>query len=596
MFRNTLNSIATRIQTVTRRLACVGLLAGMVVMTTGLTFAGEEFAAPEISDLSSETTSPGEDLFLNNGDAFPGNPDEFPLGNVNEKTPTRGSPAIPVIQELLPVLKVPATPKAPAAPAVKTEESMTEPERIHMKLTARYSNPVIVRFVNNVPKEQVIRLYQEVSGLIDNRHIEPASYSARVRQAMKNISLAVENKAFVEALRLKLSAPQVKTFQQEIVRLFESRTVRNTNDSLQMMYAVMDLGSRSIGLKPAAVALEFVNGATDSLDKYSAFEPTEEARRPSADLEDHIVGIGVEIKPHDDGMAVVRALKGGPAAKAGLEANDLVTMIDGKSLKGKGLDYAVDLIKGTAGSRVTLGIVREGKSFNVTLVRQRVEIYSVSEFKMVGGDAKVGYIKLDKFAQNSSNEMDQALWALHREGMKSLVIDLRGNPGGLLTTAIELSDKFLPSGSIVSTRGRTTADNSAEYARYEQTWKTPLVVIVDENSASASEIFAAAIQENGRGLVVGRKSYGKGSVQTHFPLQTVSGNLRLTTAKFYSPNGRVMAGAGVEPDVAVAIEAAAKGTDRDLEAAVNVAKSERLSNMAASKSNAKAPVGSRIGS
>ncbi|MGE3316405.1 MAG: S41 family peptidase [Planctomycetaceae bacterium] len=573
-------------------------------MTTGLTFAGEaqEQLAPEQDLPFANSSSPAEDLFLNSGDAFPGNPDEFPIGGLKGKTPSRGSPAPAEPEDLpvppVPMVKpsVPTTPKAPVAPAARPEESMTEPQLIHQKLTARYSNPVIVRFVNNVPTEQVVRLYQEVSGLIDGRHIEPTTYSIRVKQAMKSLSLAVENKAFVEAMRLKLQPQQAKTFQQELVKLFDTRNVRTGNDSLQMMYAVMDLGSRQIGLKPSAVALEFVNGATDSLDKYSAFEPTEETRRPSADLEDHIVGIGVEIKPHDDGMLVVKALSGGPAAKVGLQGDDVITMIDGKSLKGKGLDYAVDLIKGTAGSRVTLGIVRDGKNLTATLTRQRVEIHSVSEFKMVGGDSKVGYIKLDKFSQNSSNEMDKALWALHREGMKSLIIDLRGNPGGLLTTAIELSDKFLPSGSIVSTRGRTQADNSAEYARYEQTWKTPLVVIVDENSASASEIFAAAIQENGRGLVVGRKSYGKGTVQTHFPLQTVSGNLRLTTAKFYSPNGRVMAGAGVSPDVQVALEELVKGSDRDLETAVNVAKSEQLSNMAADKSNSKTPATNRIGS
>jgi C-terminal processing protease CtpA/Prc len=141
------------------------------------------------------------------------------------------------------------------------------------------------------------------------------------------------------------------------------------------------------------------------------------------------------------------------------------------------------------------------------------------------------------------------LWGLYRDGMKSLVIDVRGNPGGLLTTAIQMSNKFVPSGTLVSTRGRDLADNTVEYASRQRAWKLPLVVLVDGNSASASEIFAAAVQENGRGLIVGERTYGKGTVQTHFPLQTVSANLRLTTAQFFSPSGRVMAGAGVEPDI-----------------------------------------------
>jgi C-terminal peptidase prc len=178
----------------------------------------------------------------------------------------------------------------------------------------------------------------------------------------------------------------------------------------------------------------------------------------------------------------------------------------------------------------------------------------VSEVKLL--EKNVGYIKLDKFAQNSSEEFDKALWDLYRQGMKSLIVDVRGNPGGLLTTAIQLSNKFVPSGTIVATRGRDATDNTVEYAHRDRTWKTPLVVLVDEDSASASEIFAAAVQENSRGLVVGRRTYGKGTVQTHFPLQSVQGTLRLTTAQFFSPTGREMAGAGVDPDVHVEAERA----------------------------------------
>ncbi|MCA9086870.1 MAG: hypothetical protein KDA81_22590, partial [Planctomycetaceae bacterium] len=191
--------------------------------------------------------------------------------------------------------------------------------------------------------------------------------------------------------------------------------------------------------------------------------------------------------------------------------------------------------------------------------------------------------RLNKFAESSTEEVDQALWQLHREGMKTLVFDVRGNPGGLLTAAIEISNKFLTSGTIVSTRGRTTADNMSEAATFEQTWSVPLVVLVDKDSASASEIFAAAIQENHRGLVVGQRSYGKGTVQTHFPLRSVSGTLKLTTAKFYSPGGREMAGAGVTPDVPVQ-EARSGGVtsayDADLEAALRVSSGGRLEELA----------------
>ena len=142
-----------------------------------------------------------------------------------------------------------------------------------------------------------------------------------------------------------------------------------------------------------------------------------------------------------------------------------------------------------------------------------------------------------------------------------MILDLRGNPGGLLTAAISISDRFLPSGTIVSTKGRTAADNTKETAQYAQTWKVPLVVLIDRNSASASEILAAAIQENGRGVIVGERSYGKGTVQTLFPLQSAPAGLRLTTAKFYSPDGREMSGAGVTPDVKVSATVGNDATD-----------------------------------
>jgi carboxyl-terminal processing protease len=176
------------------------------------------------------------------------------------------------------------------------------------------------------------------------------------------------------------------------------------------------------------------------------------------------------------------------------------------------------------------------------------------------------------------------MWSLYNAGMDSLVLDLRGNPGGLLSQAVDVSDIFVPSGMIVETRGRTNADNSDFEAKRANTWKIPLVVLIDDHSASASEIFAAAIQENGRGVIVGRKSYGKGTVQTHFPLQSASGELKLTTAKFFSPTGREMAGEGVTPDYTVPVAPGAMEVDEtrdpDLIAAVRVIQTGRPAELA----------------
>ncbi|QDT65412.1 S41 family peptidase [Calycomorphotria hydatis] len=444
---------------------------------------------------------------------------------------------------------------------VKKQEP-TGIELVDVKLTSRYGNPAIERFIKGTSGQQFVNLYLETSRLIDARHLQPNSYRERVEQAVVNLKQAVENEQFLRAHGLNPSRQQVTAFQQGADNCLATRNIQTVNDAVNAMYCVATVASQTIGLNGNAVAAEFVYGAAESLDKYSSLLPEDRTGQPGAMLDvptktagvmdDHVVGIGVEIKPHEDGIVVVKALRGGPAQAGGLDRGDVITSINGQSLRGRSLDYAVDLIKGQIGTPVLLGMTKsDGRETQVTLRRARVELKSVSEAKIIDSRNGVGYIKLDKFAATSDAEMDEALWSLYNNGMKSLVFDLRGNPGGLLTAAISISNKFVPQGNIVSTRGRLAEDNMSESATRTRTWKTPMVVLVDGNSASASEIFAAAIQENGRGLIVGRQSYGKGTVQTHFPLSTIGGNLKLTTAKFYSPNGREMAGAGVTPDVLV---------------------------------------------
>ena len=474
----------------------------------------------------------------------------------------------------------PAAPTAPlpAAPA-------TDRDEIQKRLMQRYGNPVVARFIATTPAQRGSALYQEASRLIDTRHLQPVNYTARVQQAIRNLIIAVETPMFLQANQINPSADRVRAFQTSLQQMTSGRHVSSMADAISVMNWTIDLAGKQLGLRPMAVVAEFVYGATESLDKYSAFEPEVSARQPSAalGLDDHVVGIGVEIKPHDSGVLVVKALPGGPAARAGLQKDDVIVAINGRNLKGQTLEYAVDQITGPLGSSLTLTIVRDGRQLpTMTMVRSRVTINSVSEYKLLDGN--VGYVKLDKFAESSEREMDQALWALHEQGMKSLVIDLRGNPGGLLTTAIALSDKFLPGGPIVSTRGRTAGDQSLQTAKYPNTWKVPLVVLVDNESASASEIFAAAIQENRRGLVVGYKTFGKGTVQTHFPLTSVSGSLRLTTATFYAPSGRAMAEMGVEPDIRLDdVLAGIGGTLTEelvISVASNMARSDYLKRMA----------------
>lgn len=466
-----------------------------------------------------------------------------------------------------------------------TQSSADEPS-LEQKITRRYQDARVLRVLSELDGPTGEAFYREVSQLIDSRHIEPTSYGQRTNDGFEHLQVAVANPAFQQATGIRPSPAQLRVVQSRLASLQAEFRVRHQSEAIGVIRQVGRMTQQTIGLNPGAVYFEFVYASLDSLDKFTMLLPPEKSGQVKLGLEETLVGIGVEIEPNPAGLRILKAFPGGPAAEATLKKGDLITAVDGQSIAGLELSQAVERISGRAGTPVRLKLRRDNLMADVTLVRRQIEVRSISEVRMLEASAHVGYIKLDQFAESSTKELDAALWKLHNAGMESLVLDLRGNPGGYLTTAIEISDRFLPSGTIVSTRGRNREDNSHESAMRPNTWKVPLVVLIDHDSASASEILAAAIQENGRGMIVGETSYGKGTVQTLLPLSSVTAGLRLTTAKFYSPDGRVMAGVGVAPDVKVRT-----GTKDDdaamLQAALEAAQDPDLQLMAdnAGKSN-----------
>lgn len=468
----------------------------------------------------------------------------------------------------------------------------SEAEQIFQGISARYGNPVNVRSVRSMSSSQALQLYREVNQQTDQRHLEPSSYDLRVRRGLRNIAMALENDVFARAVGISADSFRVDGFRTTLSRIAEQMRVANLQDAENVMQTVMREAQNVPGLGPNIVAFEFTNATIDTLDKFSALEPKEPGRGASLDLlkeettrsaglETEMVGVGVEIKTHESGLLIMKALRGGPAAEAGLKSGDIITGINRVSIVGMSMANSVDLMKGNSGSAVQLSIVRNGGSpRNVRLVRRTIELFTVNDSRILPGTDKVAYLNLSQFGPKSTAELDQALTQLYNGGMKSLILDLRGNPGGLLNVCVDITNRFLPCGTIVSTKGRLSSDNMLETASFNRTWSTPLVVLVDGDSASASEILAAAVQDNKRGIVVGEKSYGKGTVQTHFPLSSISGNLRLTTARFYSPNGKAMSGQGVTPDVRITDADGPANGDRVLNEAVTIAQSQRLRDIA----------------
>ncbi|HAH47356.1 MAG TPA: hypothetical protein DCM07_21345 [Planctomycetaceae bacterium] len=447
-------------------------------------------------------------------------------------------------------------------------------QELRNKISQRYSSASVVGTLQNMDPQRAYSFYLEVNRMIDSRHVQPPSYDVRTRKSLQNLILAVENQNFINANRIAASPEQIRMVQQSWQQLMNQNPARNAQDSVTVMRQAADIAGSQLRMQATGVIYEFAYGSLEAIDKHSRFEFTPSSSGPRVDVGGNsVVGVGVQLKTHQEGAVILRTLNGGAAQKAGLQRGDVIVGVNQRNLAGLSLDEVANLITGPAGSTVTIDVRRGDSNARVNLNRQAIRITNISEVKMVDVQQKVGLIRLEKFGEGALQELDRALWSLHQQGMKSLVFDLRGNPGGLLTEAISISNRFVPSGKIVSTRGRTQGDNTVESATHDQTWKIPLVVLVDGDSASASEIFAAAIQENRRGLIVGRKTYGKGTVQTHFPLQSVSGTFWLTTAKFYSPTGREMAGVGVNPDVTVNMserELEEIGpVDRDLQAGVN---------------------------
>jgi carboxyl-terminal processing protease len=276
------------------------------------------------------------------------------------------------------------------------------------------------------------------------------------------------------------------------------------------------------------------------------------------------------------GMNLVQVLPESPAAESGLRAHDLITAIEGQDCRFKTTDEAAGLLTGKAGTQVRLEVQGANGRREVSVARREVRVKSIPVAMIVDQSAGIGYIQMVGFQKSTAAELDEALAKLQRQGMKSLIWDVRSNPGGLLTAAVEVLDRFIENGTLVETRGRTYDQNYTYTAKQPGTWDIPVALLIDGNSASASEIVAGAIRDHHRGTLVGRKSYGKWSVQSIYDLRT-GGGVRLTTAKFYSPNGDTLSKIGVKPDVAVEVE---KGTtrlmgevdpdDADIKAAIRV--------------------------
>lgn len=292
-----------------------------------------------------------------------------------------------------------------------------------------------------------------------------------------------------------------------------------------------------------------ITGMLDSLnDPYTEFIPAKDVREFDKQTRGQFVGIGAEVRMQENGLLIVSPIEDSPAFKGGVMAGDVVTAVDGKPTKGLRVDECIDMLAGEPNTPVTVTIDREGQTLDITLTRARIITPTIKGVHREGEKwdfwvdpaQKVAYIRLTQFTQASVTDLKAALEALVKDGLPrgGLVLDLRFNPGGLLQAAVEISDLFLRSGTIVSTRGRSHPEQSFSAREAGTLPDFPVVVLVNRQSASASEIVAGALSDNGRAIVVGERSFGKGSVQNVIPLPSGAGTLKITEQLYYLPSGR----------------------------------------------------------
>ncbi len=336
---------------------------------------------------------------------------------------------------------------------------------------------------------------------------------------------------------------------------------KEAGDTKESLYLQVELFSDAVSI----IRSDYVNpmdskkliygalrGMLASLDDFSSFMDPDEYKEIKSETKGEFGGIGIEISTKDGIITVIAPIAATPAEAAGIKPGDKIVKIDSKVTRDMTLNEAVRMMRGEPGTQVTLTVWREKgeKILEFTIKRDIIKVSSIKNVSFL--DGKIGYIKIVEFQENTPYDLDEAIKKLESGGMDSLILDLRNNPGGLLEVSVDVGERFLPKDSvIVSIKSRTPAQNavfksSGKFYRSDY----PLAVLVNEGSASASEIVSGAIQDNKRGIIVGTKTFGKASVQTVIPLKDGSA-LRLTTALYYTPSGKMIRNQGIIPDVMV---------------------------------------------
>ena len=445
----------------------------------------------------------------------------------------------------------------PDSPVLKQRRTLAH---IHVDLDRRAADASFERATKSLSRSQSIATLQEICLKIGTHHVDEPNWQRIAWRGTASLDVAVTKQFFRERYCPQASDQQISDFRQLLRSNVNKRPVRARSEVIELANYAAQLAKSQLAVRESVVISEYCAGAIGSLDTYSSYLTEDQLNDVYSQIDGNFVGLGVELKATQDALKIIKVIRGGPAERSGLLAGDLITAVDEQETEKISSEKAADLLKGEDGSVVAVRVENERGVRTIRVTRARVDVPCIENEAILDSSNGIAYFKLTSFQKSTSRDVDEVLWKLHRDGMRSLIVDVRGNPGGLLTASVEVADKFIEDGTIVTTKGRSVRENFEYQAHRVGTWRVPVVVLIDDDTASASEIFAGAIRDHRRGTIVGERSYGKGSVQGIFPLSASRSGVRLTTAKFYSPSGRQISNAGVTPHWAV--QSVAKPTDQ----------------------------------
>ncbi len=447
-------------------------------------------------------------------------------------------------------------------PDSKTIRSRRTLAHIHVDVDRRCVDSSYLRYLNSTSQTDVLNTYQEICLKVQSHYVHEPNWLRLAWRGTANLDVAVTKPSFQKLYLTGVPQEKIAAFRNQLRSDVNRRPVRSRSDARGIAMYTAKLANEELGISPSVTIGEYCAGAIASLDQYSSYLTEAQLDDVYGQIEGNFVGLGIELKASDDALLIVKVIPGGPAESNGIRAGDRIVAVEGHATSEMSTEKAADLLKGEHGSYVSVSIAdRSNTTRDLRIRRERVDVPCVEDIGIIDEENGIGYFRLTSFQKSTSRDVDQALWQLHRKGMRSLIVDVRGNPGGLLTASVEVADKFVQEGTLVSTSGRSPRENSNYKAHRVGTWRVPLIVLIDGDTASASEIFAGAIRDHGRGTVLGERSYGKGSVQGIFPLSMSRSGVRLTTAKFYSPSGQAISERGVTPHRVVKTTAAKLNSD-----------------------------------